>query len=140
MNWVERENFKFDAEDDRRGRAHRRFTVFDAIRIALVERLTRFGIEISYAGDLAHTIINHMMVGAKGDVQTGVQIFMYSKVILWFTPDDEGGRWNYIIGGKTEHSSDAYIVIDFGMIARDVIERWKTLAAKEFEIEREKYK
>src|SRR5690349_21050659 len=129
INWMERGKVKLSVETDNKRAAgqHRRFTLFDGIQVALVERLARFGFEISFCSEMAREVINRMMTAAAGNVQTGVEIFMNAILVIW---TKDGETWDYSIRGKPEPGEpgvDTFAVIYIGLVVESVINRWKTL-------------
>jgi hypothetical protein len=130
QKWLEKDVFKLDADKGRERGEHRRYSLFDAIQFALAERLVVYGVSLSFASRLAREIVDKMMHAAEGDVDKGVQIFLNARIAINIVRSDQGDLWNYTIQGSCEFPTETYIMVNFGFLCQNVIERWKNSPLK----------
>jgi DNA-binding transcriptional MerR regulator len=125
-NWLDRNQVRLDAQRDRSGEKWRRFSVEDAVRIALIGKLSMFGIPIVQAASVIEDFVGSQIVRATSTFNKPENL----SHMMWFLNDylavyDDGGlKWKIVARRETWENVDLHGKSLLRDIAPSVVSNW----------------
>jgi hypothetical protein len=148
VRWIERGVIRLSADKRDKEHPHRRLTLDDVMKVALVGAFSQYGIEVATADKMIDALLKReafaVYVGNRKDPFTGESIKNSLRGCVW-TLWPDGDKWLHIASNKpaAEDDLETYFVVHVGKIIDRVLTRFKAYTDPYYEpivreIEREK--
>ncbi|MGH7794111.1 MAG: hypothetical protein ACREQ2_04295 [Candidatus Binatia bacterium] len=133
-NWIERKQITLDASTTEG--VHRRFTLYDALKIAFVALLTQYGMTVELANEETDELLKEpryvrargVNVATEKDFRKIVEAFK-REMWVWHTTEDNGTQWMRFRFDKEKPQTG--VIIDAGAVVRTVVEKWEKITSQQ---------
>jgi hypothetical protein len=153
--WIERDQITLDASTTRG--IHRRFSFFDGLKIAIVGRLTSYGMEVKIADGMTAALFNSTPIGGyliefrrggmskEPDPEKFLDALKHEVWVLTRQYDERGESWQRMrfpeaftqkliteenLRNRETIFGGSAVVIDIHAIAKEVTKRWETITSQ----------
>lgn len=114
--WLDKGQVHLDAEDEREGTGWRRFSVVDAIRIALIGLLVGYCVPVEHSSEIAEDLIRKKLGLLMTYKNTPFDAVRTALMTAAFAVWPEGGSWGY---GEPADDQEHFIFINMqGLVDR----------------------
>ncbi|NUB09726.1 hypothetical protein FW320_26645 [Azospirillum sp. Vi22] len=123
-NWLDRKQVTLEANEEREGQKWRRFSVWDAFRLAVIRRLVEFCIPVEAAGLIVGgLLVPHMLLLSDKNTPARALAAALSNTVLFAWREEQGWKHKTYNGvGERPEVPDAVVYVDIGAVAARVID------------------
>lgn len=139
-NWLDRGQIKLDADADKDSGKHRRFYFWDVVRIGMIGRFVRYGMNVETASKMTETYFMRFLDKTQRQFLSNPEspanlirsFFDGSLLAAWYDSEKDTWSirqtyWGMIADGAltkiSAESDQAFTLIDLGEIANTAFER-----------------